>query len=126
MDLNRENREVKTPARAHHSKELEPFLEKPEYKQGYCKYKTRDGIIREAPSFCFANISKGNKFSEYETKEQYKVDLYARYARRKGYRVEKNKLNDFYLLKIFGDTQEEVDDFVGLLKKNLIIDNDYE
>ncbi|UCC21166.1 MAG: hypothetical protein JSV62_07795 [Promethearchaeota archaeon] len=102
------------------------FLEHPSNVYGDVKYKTIDGEIREAPAFCFRIISKGNKSAEYKTKDEYKADLYEMTAREYGYRVEKKKIKEEYIIRIFGDTQEEVDQFVLNLDSGLIIDDFYD
>lgn len=102
------------------------FLEHPSNIYGDVKYKTIDGEIREAPSFCFRIISKGNKFAEYETSDKEKADSYSRLARRNGFRVEKQKIKNVYVLKIYGDIQKEVDDFVTNLRIEFILNDFYD
>lgn len=102
------------------------FLEYPSNRYRDVKYKTVDGEIGEAPSFCFRIISKGNKFALYETKEKDKAEDYSRLVRRNGFRVEEEKKENIYLLKIYGDNQEEVDEFVTNLKNDLVLDDFYD
>lgn len=55
--------------------------------------------------------------SEYRVKDKnYKErTLYLEHlARSNGFRVEKQKLGKSFLLRIFGDIQEKVDDFVSI------------
>lgn len=84
---------------------------------GKCKYETHDGLIEEEWAFCFRTISKGNMVSEYVVKgDGYEERaLYLEHlAQSNGFRVEKQRLGKSYILKIFGDSQEDVDDFVNL------------
>ena len=90
---------------------------------GNCKYKTIDGKIKELPSFCSRIISKGDKFTEYKTIDKLIADYAAILARKNGFRVEKINLEDLYVLKIYGDDQQEVSDFVTLcLEKDFKIE----
>ena len=102
------------------------FLEHPSNIHGDVKYKTADGRISEAPSFCFRVISKGNIYAEYETKNKNKMETYERLARENGFRVEVESLKDIYLLKIYGEKQEEVDSFVLNLNNDLVLDDFYD
>ncbi|MFX1345065.1 MAG: hypothetical protein ACFFAI_08140 [Promethearchaeota archaeon] len=102
------------------------FLEYPSNVHGDVKYKTFDGRISEAPSFCFSIISKGDKCAEYETNDKDKMESYERLARKNGFRVEVEQLKNGYLLKIYGDKQEEVDEFVVNLNNDLVIDDFYD
>ena len=97
--------------------EIVILLEKPSELGEKCKYKTYDGLINEEWAFCFRTVSKGNMVSEYRVKDKnYKErTLYLEHlARSNGFRVEKQKLGKSFLLRIFGDIQEKVDDFVSI------------
>ena len=95
----------------------------PSHEHGYCKYKTIDGEIKKAPAIYFRLISKGNKFAEYKTRDEYNAEQYELVARKYGFRVERNVLKKIHILRIFGDTQEEVDQFVNCLETNFLIDD---
>ncbi|MFX0059489.1 MAG: hypothetical protein ACFE85_16720 [Candidatus Hodarchaeota archaeon] len=101
------------------------FLEYPSEPNSDAKYMTVDGKIRNSPIFCFTLISKGNKFSSYKTSDETKAKKYSRLARRYGFRVEEEETSNGYLLRIFGDIQKEVDDFVMSLNNDLILDYYY-
>jgi len=62
-------------------------------------------------------ISKGNKYAEYivdgDNCEERAI-IIERKARGCGFRVEKTKGKYSFFLKIFGDIQDHVDDFVTL------------
>lgn len=93
------------------------LLEKPNKIGRKCKYKTLKGLINEQWAFCFRTISKGNATSEYEVKgKRYEERaLYLKHlACSNRFRVETQELRDSILLKIFGDLQEEVDNFINL------------
>lgn len=96
------------------------FLEKPNRRFGKCKYKTLDGEIKEEWGFCFRNISKGDKYIEYKVKEDNKLKDYKDLAKYYGFRVEVIKLKKGHLLKIYGDAQEELSNFLNLHLKTMI------
>lgn len=82
-----------------------------------CKYRTHEGLINEEWAFCFRTVSKGNMVSEYRVKDKNYEErsLYLEHlTRSNGFRVEKQKLGKSFLLRIFGDSQKEVDNFVDL------------
>ena len=97
------------------------FLEPPKTSYGYVKYKTMEGDIFESPGFCFRIISKGTKWAIYKTEDNDKADYYDYISRKNGFRVERHKVNNEYIIKIYGDTQKEVDEFVIQLENDLII-----
>ena len=99
------------------------FLEHPSNIHGDLRYNTIDSKIYESSSFCFRIISKGDKCAEYETKDKAKLESYERLARRNGFRIEIEKIEDVYLLKIYGDRQEDVDNFAINLKNDLVLDD---
>lgn len=95
------------------------FLAKPTTEFGDCKYQTSKGKIKWTGPSMFRTISKGNKFVEFEVKgSKDKAGFYEIIARQSGFRVETIKKEDSFLLKIYGDTQEEVDDFLTLRLMN--------
>ena len=97
------------------------FLEKDAPPYRWVKYKTSDGEEKIQHPACFRNISQGDKFAEHKVEgDNYKlrVKTIERKARELGFRVEKLKLKEGYLLKIYGDTQENVDEFVALVCNN--------
>ena len=101
------------------------FLEHPSNIYGDVKYKTIDGKIDESPALCFSISSIGNKCARYVTKNRKRIESYERLARMNGFRVEIQKLNDKIILKIFGDSKEEVENFVSNLNSNLVLDDLY-
>ncbi|TKJ22121.1 MAG: hypothetical protein CEE43_07850 [Promethearchaeota archaeon Loki_b32] len=76
-----------------------------------------DGKVVEIPAYSLRKLSKGDFYGEYflgdadnerRVKElEYKTMFY-------GFRVEVEKKDNGYLLKIYGDSQQEVDDFINL------------
>lgn len=93
------------------------FLEKEKLPSGYVKYKTLEGEEKREHSERFRIISKGNNYAEYivdgENCEE-KAIIIERKARGCGFRVERAERKKSYILKIFGDSQAHVDDFVSL------------
>lgn len=83
------------------------FLKKPRDYYGKCTYKTLDGIVKEQWSFCFCIISKGDKFFDFKVSNLNNAKSLSLLAREYGFRV---KIID-NIIRIFGDTQEEVDSF---------------
>lgn len=99
------------------------LLQKPIEVGRKCKYKTSKGKIDEQWTFCFRTISGGGNLSKYEVKgKDYKKK--AKYleilARSNGFHTDTRELENSFLLKIFGDFQEEIDDFI-----TLCCDNDF-
>lgn len=94
------------------------FLRSPKNQFGLCTYKTFEGMIKEARTMCFRRISRGNKYSDYKTTSTEDLNASEILARENGFRVEKVTLKDHYLLKIYGDKQEDVDHFVICLENN--------
>ncbi|HEC39170.1 MAG TPA: hypothetical protein ENI29_13095 [bacterium] len=101
------------------------FLDYPADKYKYVKYKRHDGSVKTAPGFCFSIISKGNKTSEYKTKDESKAEKYSEIARRNGFRVEDERIGDTFFIKIYGDNQKDVDEFIANLNNDLILDDLY-
>ncbi len=83
--------------------------------RGDIKYKTLNGKFRSAPIACIVKISNGDYSAEYEFKGiNYETvsknkEILARQA---GFRAERIKLDYSVLLRIYGNSQEEVDDFI--------------
>jgi hypothetical protein len=101
------------------------LLEKPSDRKitSRCKVQRKSGKIFSVYIHLLRTFSKGNYSADYfvggiRAKKraqnlQYKAKIY-------GFRAEIEKKEDGYLLKIFGDSQLEVDDFVNLfIKQNL-------
>lgn len=77
--------------------------------------------IGSAPVACIGKISSGNYSAEYEfkginreTNSKNKEIL----ARQAGFRTERVRLDNSVLLRIYGDTQQDVDDFILLVCQN--------
>lgn len=76
-----------------------------------------DGTIIKIPAYSLRKLSKGVFFSEYlldDTVSEQKVKNLEYKAKFYGFRVEVEKKENGYLLKIYGDSQQEVDDFINL------------
>jgi len=99
------------------------FLEKNTNAYGDCKYKTANGKIKTSPNFTFRILSKGNKFAEYKTENKFKADLYELKGKKFGFRVDRKELENYFILKFYGDTQENVDDFVLYINRNLVLND---
>ncbi|MFX1425733.1 MAG: hypothetical protein ACFFBE_04720 [Promethearchaeota archaeon] len=102
------------------------FIKHPSNVHGDVKYRASDGRIKEAPSFCFSIISKGNKCAKYETNDKNKMEFYERLARRYGFRTEIQQMKEKYILRIYSDNQDEVNEFVVNLYNNRVIDDFYD
>jgi len=84
---------------------------------GVVEYKTFNEEIKRAPIGSIVKISSGDYFSEYEVKLSGKKlrersDFLEYLARYQGFRVEKSKIQNGIILKFFGDSQEQVEDFI--------------
>lgn len=100
-----------------HSEDVK-LLEKPnEFSQVVrIKCQKSNGIIVEIPAHLLRKVSNGNYYGDFITKGINEEDLQElQYkARYYGFRVETEKKDNGYLLRIYGDTQQEVDEFIIL------------
>lgn len=85
------------------------------------KVKTLDGQVREVSIAAISKISKGNYFIEYEIgglklwkDKKNKAEELEYLARNYGFRVEREIIKNSIKLRIFGDSQEEVNNFIAL------------
>ncbi len=77
--------------------------------------------IIEIPAHLLRKISKGNYNQDhniYGTDKTNEARILELTAREAGFRVELEKLKNGIRLKFYGDSQEEVDDFVNLVAKD--------
>lgn len=77
-------------------------------------------IVKIDASF-LTRVSKGSYYQELnfdELDNMRKVRIWELMARKAGFRVEVEKHKDGFKLRFYGDSQEEVDDFVNLAIKN--------
>jgi len=94
---------------------------------GHIKYKAIKGLIGEAPIACFTIIKKGNFSEEFSIKKK-DIEIEGDIIeledniRSNGFRLEKNENQDEFIYKIFGDSQEEVDEFIIALRDGFIFD----
>ena len=75
---------------------------------GDVKYRTFSGQICSAPVGCMTIISKGNKFVEHKVEghnsdSKNRADFLEYYARAVGFRVERIKAKNGFILTFFGD-----------------------
>lgn len=85
------------------------------------KYKTLSGEERTQHAACFRNISKADFSGEFKVEgknSKARAEALKEHAHELGFRVELIKLEDSYSLKIFGDSQDEVDDFIAFICNN--------
>lgn len=76
-----------------------------------------DGKIFKIPAYLLRLISKGNYSGDYfidEAENDKKVNGLKYKANYYGFRTEIEKRDNGFLLKIYGDSQQEVDDFITL------------
>ncbi|MHA2051669.1 MAG: hypothetical protein ACW986_18820, partial [Promethearchaeota archaeon] len=91
------------------------FLQKETPPLGWVEYRTLEGEVKFQHPACFRIISKGNKSAECYIKGlNYKerTSVVERKARECGFRVEKLELRTSFHLIIYGDQQNQVDDFI--------------
>ena len=93
------------------------LLSKPKNYTGHCTYKNKKDEIRECQVGHCRTISKGN-FSVEHLIEGKDSEIESQMIRWKavqaGFRVEIENVKEGFLVKIFGDSQKEVDDFMSL------------
>ena len=81
------------------------------------KCRGSDGKIIKIPAYLLRAISKGNFSGEYfidEAENGKKVKGFKYKTNYYGFRTEIEKRDNGFLLKIYGDSQQEVDDFITL------------
>jgi len=100
------------------------LLEKPTSYSGNCVYKNKKGQVKSCHVGLFRTLSKGNYCEEYHIKgDKSKIDaqMVKRMAGQSGFRIEIEKTDEGHLVKIFGDSKEDVDDFMTLCVHNKFI-----
>ena len=95
---------------------------------GDAKYKTFEGDIRTAPIACFYKISKGHYFADYivEGKSENireRAEILIGFGKGKGFRTEMTETNKGYKLRFFGDSQQELDDFIHIYIQKYVINS---
>jgi len=75
-----------------------------------CRYRTVDGNEGFVHPHYLSIVSKGNSFMTFIINEE--DEMFEFKVRKLGFRVEKRKVKDQLIYKIYGDTQQEVNDFV--------------
>ncbi len=98
------------------------FLKKPSTKYRKCLFQTLDSKIKEQWAFCFRCISKGNKYFDFKVLDSKEGKLLGLFAREYGFRVKVINLKKYSIVRIFGDSQEQVDNFAisYLVNENVI------
>ncbi|MCK4779835.1 MAG: hypothetical protein KAT57_06595 [Candidatus Lokiarchaeota archaeon] len=97
------------------------LLEKPKTDTGLCVYRTATGETRSKPVKLFRITSQGNYAAEYlieGEKSEIESLMIKRMALEAGFRVEIQKTDSGHMVKIFGDTQQDVDDFMTMCVYN--------
>lgn len=91
------------------------LLEKPESDMGHCIYRNQRGEVKSCQVRLCRTISKGIYFAEHYIKEndsEIKSIMIERIALESGFRIEIQKTDSGHMVKIFGDKQQDVDDFM--------------
>ncbi len=109
-----------------HSEEVKLFENPTEFSQiARCKCQRYNGKIVEIPAYLLCKISKGTYFGEFfieGTESERKLEYLVYKVRYHGFRVVVEGKDNGFLLKIYGDSQQEVDDFINLfLEQNFDI-----
>ena len=94
------------------------LIDKPSSASDRVRCRTPNGQIIEVRAGHLFRIDKGDYFGEYLVKGAFsrRKTLKLEFkAKRNGFRTEIEKRSDGYLLKIFGDSQEQVDDFIFMV-----------
>jgi len=82
-----------------------------------CKCRRYNSKIVDIPAYLLRGISKGDFYTEYlvgNLISKKKIQELENKIKSYGFRPEKERIKEGYLLKIYGDSQREVDDFVNL------------
>lgn len=85
------------------------------------KCQRTNGKIVEIPAYLLRKLSKGNYSDEYYiegTSNIEKTKELENKAKSYGFRTEIEKKDNGYLLKVYGDSQQDVDDFIHLSLEN--------
>ncbi len=100
------------------SKEVKLFETPSEFTQiARIKCQRFDGKVVEIPAYLLRKLSKGNFKGEFflgDVENEKKAQELQDKSRYYGFRAEIEKKNDGYSLKIYGDSQQDVDDFINL------------
>ncbi|MFX1489020.1 MAG: hypothetical protein ACFFBI_07725 [Promethearchaeota archaeon] len=100
------------------------LLEKPSTIFDHCVYKDKKGQVKSYPVSHFRLLSKGNYSVEHHiegVKSEIQSQMIKRMAGEAGFRVEILETERGHLLRIFGDRQQELDDFMALCVYNKFI-----
>ncbi|HEC39168.1 hypothetical protein LCGC14_1554490 [marine sediment metagenome] len=97
------------------------FLEFPSHEFDQCKYKAPDGFEGKAPAFAFRIISKGVEHARYESTESEKAIDCGMFAKRYGFRVEEHKVEDTYIIDIFGDKKADIEEYISNFESGLVL-----
>lgn len=81
-----------------------------------CRYRNVDGLERLILPYYLCVISKGRNFSTLITEQSDEMLEFG--ARELGFRVEREDSKNKVIYKFYGDSQQEVDDFVNNYCKN--------
>jgi len=96
------------------------FYLKPVNAHGRCRYKTLDGQVCEEFPIAFQIISRSNHYIEYTARQRNRVDFISLIARSQGFRTEIFGEENTFLIKIYGNTQTQLNNF-----KRLYLDNKF-
>ena len=93
------------------------LLEKPLNDSEFVSCQIPNGKIIRVQACHLYRISKGNSYGEHFIGNKEIAQELKRRANYHSFRVEVEERDNGYLLKIYGDTQQEVDDFINLYIK---------
>ncbi len=87
-----------------------------------CRCQRHNSEIVNIPAHLLRQISKGNFSGKYFINDEKRAQSLEYWAKCYGFRAEIVENDDGKLLKIFGDSQEAVDDFINLyIKQNRVL-----
>ena len=105
-----------------HSEDVRLFEGPTEFSQiARCKCQRLNGKVVEIPAYLLRKTSRGHYSGEFfiegiENEKKAKILEYK--ARYYGFRAEIKKMNNGYLLRLYGDSQHEVDEFINTVLKH--------
>ncbi len=97
------------------------LLEKPESDMGHCTYRNQRGEEKSCQVGHCRTLAKGDHFAEHHLEgHNSKIEsmMIERIALQSGFRVDIQKTDSGHTVKIFGDTQQDVDDFMTMCVYN--------
>ena len=85
-----------------------------------CKCQRDNGNVIKIPAYLLRKVSKGDYYGEFfieGTENEKKAQQFEYKAKYYGFRAEIERKDNGFLLKIYGDSQQEIDEFINVVLK---------